>query len=246
MINFVHSSNLPQNTVSKIICGTQDSRILSFFAKNNIEVLGISENCYIDPSVSLHADMAAVHIGDNRIVIDKAQRKLVDKLTETGFNVITTTDFIKGSYPDDVKLNFTVINNLVVGNFRYADKNFKEAIFDKNKINVKQGYCKCSVLVVNENALITDDESIYRKTLENGFDSLLISKGDIRLEGHKYGFIGGASGKISKNTVVFFGNIKKHRDFDKIEHFLGLHNCDFVCTDNGPLRDIGGIIPLSE
>lgn len=37
---------------------------------------------------------------------------------------------------------------------------------------------------------------------------LLISSGDIKLEGYDYGFIGGASGKISDNTVVFSEMLK--------------------------------------
>ena len=75
---------------------------------------------------------------------------------------------------------------------------------------------------------------------------LIHQKGDIALCGHPYGFIGGASGKISDSTVVFFGDIRKHGDFERISEFLHLHGCDFECTDKGSLRDIGGILPIIE
>ena len=122
----------------------------------------------------------------------------------------------------------------------------EDLVSDMQKIKVNQGYCKCSTLVVKENALITDDESIYHKMRENGTEALLVSKGDIFLKEHDYGFIGGASGKISNDTIVFFGNIFLHRDSEMIISFIREHGCSYLCTDNGPLRDIGGIIPLSE
>ena len=47
---------------------------------------------------------------------------------------------------------------------------------------------------------------------------LLISSGDIKLEGYDYGLIGGASGKISDNTVVFFGNAEMHPCYLSLIH----------------------------
>lgn len=179
-------------------------------------------------------------------MLDKKQKELKQSLKKHGMTVLESLTEIKGVYPDDVKLNFAFIGKKVIGNFKYADIKLASLISDKDRINVKQGYCKCSILVVNENAVITDDESIHRKMLENDIGSLLIRKGDISLKGHEYGFIGGTSGKISENEVVFFGDIKKHRDYESIADFLSKNNCTYVCSDNGELRDIGGIIPIIE
>jgi len=190
--------------------------------------------------------MAALHIGKYNIILDKRQKRLKDKLVKIGFFVYETEKEIAGNYPDDIKLNVAVMGDLVFGNMSYTDKNALNLLSDKEPVTVKQGYTKCSVLVVSENAAITDDETIYRKMSEKGIDSLLISKGDISLPGHGYGFIGGASGKISENEVVFFGDITRHKDFSLIFAFLQKHGCSLRCTDNGPLRDIGGIIPLTE
>lgn len=246
MIKHILNPNLPQGNVKHIICGTQDKLIADFFDNVGINVLKNEANADIDSSVSCHADMAAVYLGDGKIVIDKNQVLLRQKLRELGFTVIDTSEHIKGLYPDDVRLNFTLTEKNAFGCFRYADYALSENITEKNMINVRQGYCKCSVLVVDENSFITDDASIFKTMKENGFDVLLIEKGDIYLEGHGYGFIGGASGKISHNTVVFFGDITSHTDFEKINEFLRSHGCSYLCTDNGRLRDIGGIIPLTQ
>ena len=87
-------------------------------------------------------------------------------------------------------------------------------------LEVQQGYTKCSICVVSENAIITSDIGIHCKAKESGIDSLLISPGYIDLPGYKYGFIGGASFKISDNVIAFTGSLDSHPDKDNIEHFL--------------------------
>jgi hypothetical protein len=62
-----------------------------------------------------------------------------------------------------------------------------------NIIDVKQGYTKCSVLPVSNNAFITDDISIYNQCVSFGIDVLYVGKGDVSLPGYNYGFIGGCA-----------------------------------------------------
>lgn len=246
MSRFIHSPNLPEGKISTVICGSDDKDVLEFFRKNGIDVVRNFANPYIDPCVSTHADMSAIYLGEGLVLLDKNQTQLKNVLVESGCTVVETDEEIKGEYPGDVKLNFAVAGKSIIGSFRFADGELIRLTEKMNRIDTKQGYSKCSVLTVSENAIITDDVSIYRKALENGFESLLVAKGDIHLEGHSYGFIGGASAKISRDTVLFFGNIEKHRDFVKIRDFLYEHGCNYLCTDNKMLRDIGGIVSLKE
>lgn len=246
MSQFIRRSNLPQNKVKALICGTEDKRILDFFSDRNISVIVSCRNADIDPAVASHIDMAAVHLGQNRIILDKAQEELSVTLKALGMDVKLSQRNVSGKYPDDIGLNFALFGNFAAGNFKHIDNNLEKLIENKKRITVNQGYCKCSLLVVSEGAVITDDASIHSAMLANKVDSLLISKGDIALDGHNYGFIGGASGKISKDEIVFFGNIKNHRDYEKIRGFAEKYKCSISCTDNDALRDIGGIIPITE
>lgn len=246
MSRSINTPNLPKGKVNAVICTDSDKAVTDFFSSRGITVISNLPNPDIDPAVSFHADMAALHTGKNNIVLDKRQKELKEELIRIGFTVYETETEIKGSYPDDIRLNVAVMGDFVFGNISCTDKNALKLLSDKEQVTVKQGYTKCSVLVVGENAAITDDSSVHRKFTEKGIDCLLITKGDISLPGHGYGFIGGASGKISENEVVFFGDITRHGDFSLISAFLQKHGCTFLCTDNGPLRDIGGIIPVKE
>lgn len=245
MINLVSKPNLPKGKVSSIICGELCDELNEYFDNRGIERLVTQPNDSIDPSVRFHADMATVYVGTGEILLDKRQYSLGRSLLDKGLTVTFTEEAISGEYPEDIALNFTFIGDKVLGNFKYADKMLSAYLADKQMINVRQGYCKCSCLVINENALITDDKSIYDKAFEAGIDCLLISKGDIKLQGHDYGFIGGASCKISDNEILFFGDITEHRDYKKIAGFIKKHGCEIISL-NFPLTDFGGIIPITE
>lgn len=246
MSGIIEHPNLPAGKVRMLICTDCDKAVSDFFEAKGITVISNQHNPDIDPTTSFHADMAVLHTGSNNIILDKRQKNLKVDLIKAGFSVYETVNEIKGSYPNDISLNVAVIGDLALGNTVHNDKNALNLLSAKKSITVKQGYAKCSILVLSENAAITDDESIHHKMTENDIACLLISKGDILLSGHDYGFIGGASGKISKKEVVFFGDIERHRDFSLISAFLQKHGFTYLCTDKGPLRDIGGIIPLTE
>lgn len=245
MMRFIEKPNLPDGRVSRIICGEIPYEIKCFLGERRVDIIDFNPNSLIDASVSTHADMCALHIGGNRVVVDKNQTKLAARLQNLGFSVTKTKEDIAGEYPSDVKLNVALFGRNAIGAFSHSDETVVENISDYNKFEVKQGYTKCSVLPVSENALITDDVSVY-KTLRNAFDMLLIDKGDIVLEGHEYGFIGGASAKISTEEVLFFGDIKKHRNCKEILDFLDRYNCNAISFDGLALTDVGGVVSLCE
>lgn len=245
MISFIKKPNLPKGKVASVICGNLCNELNDYLNNLGIERFVIEPNNSVDPAVKFHADMAALHLGANVVIVDKKQKRLVEQLNQKQIIVKETNTEIAGEYPKDIALNFTLINNTAIGNFKYADKVLLDSLKILQQINVKQGYCKCSCLVVSENALITDDESVFKKAQENGIDSLLISKGDVTLDGHNYGFIGGASFKLSNKDILFFGDITKHKDYKKIAAFIEKHGCKIKYLDF-PLTDFGGIIPITE
>lgn len=215
-------------------------KLITELEKKGINCIVLEDNTDIDYSVRNHADMAAYRLSDGKIILDKRQIEAGSKLKKLGIDVIYTDDDISGAYPDDIFLNAARIGDTVIGKI----SNISRAIKDdtENLIDVRQGYAKCSICVVNDNAFITDDKSIYDKCKDN-FDVLLIDKGDILLEDKDYGFIGGASGKLG-DTVYFFGSLSYHRDGEKIKAFLGKHKEKYECLFDGQLIDIGGFVEV--
>lgn len=245
MIKYIEKPNLPENKVSLVVSGEMPDFLDDYLFSRNIELITCENNSLIDCAVKSHADMSVVHIGGNRVVIDSSQKSVKTKLHNKGFDVIVSAGKAAGKYPDDVKLNVALFGDKAIGTFRYTDSILLSCIDVFLKFNVKQGYAKCSVLPVTDNAIITDDESVYN-ALKNAVDTLLVRKGDIVLDGHNYGFIGGASAKISNNEILFFGDIENHRDADKIMSFLEKYDHKAVYFKGYPLYDIGGFVTLCE
>lgn len=245
MMKFVRKPNLPDGKVKSVICGELCEELNSYLDSRGVERIVIEPNNYIDSAVKYHADMAAIHLSDDEILLDRNQQQLGRLLEEKGFEVHFSSEPIKGEYPDDIALNFAVFGDKFLGKLDCADESLIKLTQNLKRISVKQGYAKCSCLVVDENAVITDDESIYKALVNNEVDTLLISKGDILLDGHDYGFIGGASCKLSDRDVLFFGDITRHRDYKKIADFIIKHGCRIIYL-HFPLTDFGGMIPLTE
>lgn len=219
-------------------------------SERNIENLGVSiigfhKNKSVAAPVSCHADLSFIYLGDNKIFVAKEMKDISDTFISKGFEVIVNENFLGSKYPQDVPLNCADTGEFLIADIDTVSKYVLEYFKIKGRyiINVKQGYTKCSVVPISKRAIITDDESIY-KASKNLLDVLYVAKGYVKLPGYDYGFIGGASGKISDNVIVFNGNIKRHPDFSKISEFLKKYKIEAVSLTDEPLTDIGSIIPL--
>lgn len=236
----LENPNIPNNKVKKVLIGRQWSCFHEKLLSLGVECAYVLENKSLQKPLMCHADMNVLHLGSNKFALAKGI-EIKDFSCKSLFEIE-----LSNIYPKDISLNIALIGKYaVIGKKNCANE---LVLFVKKEgytpIFVSQGYCKCSCSIVNQNALITDDESIYNG-LKPFLDVLLIQKGDISLPGYDVGFIGGASGLIDKNLIAFTGDIKLHRDFKKIYSFLKKHNCDYICLSDGKLIDIGGILPIS-
>lgn len=142
----------------------------------------------------------------------------------------------------NIGLNAVNLSNVFIHNLKYTDPVLIENVKDKNLINVKQGYTKCSVAVVSDNAIITSDKIIAQKAKEVSIDVLLIPPGDIILPGLDYGFIGGCCGLIEKDLMAFFGDLNYFNYGNEIKEFLYKHNVKPIYLRKGKLIDRGSIL----
>lgn len=191
-----------------------------------------------------HADMQILPIKNDIFLLNECT-VLAPKIPKE--RLICCNKKAGNKYPENILLNFLYLNNTLYGKLSAIDENLLDYCKENNikTVNINQGYARCSTLVLNEKAVITSDLSIEKALKKDGVEVLLISSGNIILDGYDYGFIGGASGKIDENTVVFLGNITNHPDYRRIENFCENHNTSIkiICKDM-PLTDIGGIVKI--
>jgi len=195
--------------------------------------------------LSCHPDMFCFNLGKSDWIffdeVYKTNKNIIDSLD---INVIVTKNPVSCEYPRDVGLNAAIVGNNLICNVKYTDiKIIDHAYFTgKNIIDVKQGYTKCSVCIVDENSIITSDESIEQKAAHNNINVLLIEKGNIDLNGYNYGFIGGCTGLINKNKLAFTGNIKNHPNYREIKDFCINRGVEIISLSAQKLYDYGSLL----
>lgn len=251
MAEFVGASNLPRCADAVILGAKYAKKLEKALKKLEINPLFVPENPDVDRRLSGHADLSALHAGGERIYLapylsgTEFAHILIDLGAEIEF-----ADIRQGTeYPLDAQLNLAVVGNRVICSTKTAylpAVDYLSRALGVNIINCRQGYTKCSVLVVDERSIITQDKGISFAARKAGLDVLEIESGYVMLDGYEYGFIGGAGFKISYNTMVFTGTLDAHPDKKRILDFIASHGIKALYLTDEPIYDIGSAIPLTE
>ncbi len=248
-MKFIKKSGLPETKVKYAIVDNRvDKGITSELQTLGINTIKVDNNPSLQEPISAHSDMNVLHLGDKSFYVAEEFINGFDKqLGNIDCEIFNNSRVVKNlgrEYPYDVLLNAAIVGDYIICNQNTVSKEIIENS-GKKLIPVNQGYTKCSIAVVTENALITDDIGIYN-SIGNLFDVLLIERGQIELKGYNYGFIGGATGKIKYDELAFYGNLKELNCSDRIISFCRNHGVYCYSLSKQPLYDYGSLLPIIE
>lgn len=218
-----------------------DKEILYNLSKINNDIILVAKNPAFEESVSAHPDMNFLQIRDVIFTYPSTNVR--------GVNVKEIKPQAAGklSYPDDVGLNAVCIGNDFICRKNSVSKQALEFAQNSgmNIIDVNQGYVKCNIAVVDEDAkaVITEDVGIEKILKQSGYDVLLLKNHDVSLAPYTHGFIGGASGKV-ENVLLFTGDITKHGEYERISAFCKKYGVEAVSLSKNQLYDYGSILTL--
>ena len=172
----------------------------------------------------------------------EAGQEVLDML---GVPYVRSEKAVGNAYPADVSLNCFAAGGVFFGNLSAVSDEVKTYVAQQGFFlqNVKQGYTKCSTLVL-ERAIITADRGIYTAAKQHGFDALLIQSGGIGIASYDTGFIGGASAVLDEKTVGFFGNLDGHPSGKEIRAFLKQRGVHTLSLSDEALFDYGGAVRI--
>ncbi len=204
----------------------------------------------LDAPVASHPDMLIWACGRELVTYKDyytVAKPELDTLKNSGFELIFVDELPDRIYPADVHLNCALVGRKVICRTSSASRAIKEIAKRQglSLIDTRQGYAKCSLAVVSDNALITADRGIFKIAKENGIDALLISEGGVRLDGYGTGFIGGATG-TADTFLLFCGSLDEHPDAEHIKSFCDDHGKQAVSLSAEPLTDLGTVFILEN
>lgn len=200
--------------------------------------VNISTNGIVDEPISCHPDVFMCKLGvddDSPVIFASGSDVGFGYPSDSVFNAACTGEFF--------------FHKLAVTNPRLlsaAGSFSKSAPTGMKFVDVRQGYTKCSMVVVDRNSIITYDKGIIKAcSMYPEINVLEVEPGHCFLEGYDTGFIGGCSGRVG-NKVIFNGNLKAHPDFQRILSFIKSRGLDCVWFPEYELTDIGSIITCEE
>jgi len=199
----------------------------------------------VETPLSGHPDIQMFLHEKNLFVHPDIDKSFLQKI-ESYVNIIQCPSRLQKSHPADIPYNIACTGKIALHRKESTDKcilNF----FLQNEIkivNTRQGYSKCSTLIVDDSSIITSDESIHKAAEDAGIDSLLIIKGYIDLPGYNYGFIGGASGRFL-DTIYLTGSIDNHPDRKMIQNFIESKGMRLNILSDQKIFDAGSIFFIS-
>ena len=218
-------------------------------AKKNLKKLG--NVLFINPtsvtynSIASHPDIFFFQKDDALIYAPNAPKRIIKELKKRKIKLIEGKKEVGKKYPETVPYNAVGIGNLLIHNLKHTDETILSSY--ENHINVNQGYTRCNLLALNENAFITSDLAISRQLSAVNSQSqsstvkvLYIDPKQIKLEGQRNGFFPGCCG-VWKNNLIVCGSTKNLKEKTELDKFLKDNNFNLIELYDGDLIDVGSI-----
>ncbi len=194
-------------------------------------------------AIAAHADLGLCHLGGNRFVTSADSFEYYkEKLPEA--QLICGKTGIKSPYPLDAAYCAAVFGHFAVASERVTDPVLL-ALLQKDFmfIPVRQGYAKCNLCPIAPEAVITEDEGLYR-ALSPHMDVLYIRSHGAILPPYAYGFFGGCTGLVDEHTLFVSGRLSDHPEAEKIRAFASKYGVHILQRE-GVLSDIGSLLPIA-
>lgn len=224
-----------------------------YFESLGYYLIEIPQNYNTYDEISSHTDIFCINIKDNIIFEKSVYSYFINNYKYKNLfiseNIFSGNKIVCLEYPEDIAYNMCIMGKNAIHNFKYTDEEVVKILGKEkfNRINVSQGYTKCSIAVIDDNSCITCDKGIAKQLQKNGIDVLLIEdKLNIHLlKGNKYsnmnGFIGGSIVRL-ENKIIIFGDLKYIDKDDKIKKYILSRNLEIVDFKGLDVMDYGSIV----
>lgn len=225
-----------------IVAGNVDGKSIEKLNKLNVEIFKTKKCNDVYEEISYHPDIQ-MFLDNNKIIISpNMYDNYIKNLENEKILIDKGISYLNSKYPENIMYNACVVGKYFIHNLKYTDKKILEDIEKQGYklMNIKQGYSKCSISIVDENSIITSDRGI-EKELSKYLDVLYVEPDENITLGNMQGFIGGATGLINDKWCIN-GDINRLKECNKIVDFVTSKKKEIICLNNNQIEDIGSIL----
>lgn len=231
----------------KTVCLSENTNeiLKQYLHSVGCSLIEIKKTDAVYDAIASHCDIYLCKVHETLIVAPEQLPILTNSLSKSRVNYIPGNTRLFGKYPKNISYNAAQIGQHLIHHTTHTDSVILEKARESGLILVhtKQGYTKCSLVVVDAHSAVTADEGLARVLGNYGIEALLITPGYVKLKGFSYGFLGGASGRVG-DEIIFNGDLSAHPDFKAIIDFMKRRGLKPVWFPEYPLEDIGSILQI--
>jgi hypothetical protein len=189
-----------------------NNRLKKYLKSKRYELIEVKKTEAVYEAVSAHCDIYLCKIYGELVVAPVQVPLMRDGLLRCGIGYHQGIGDVGYRYPENIRYNAAQVGRRLIHDIRHTDPAILNIAreHDMKLIQVKQGYTKCNLVVVDDNSVITSDRGLAAAMEKHGIEVLLITQGHVGLPGLTCGFLGGASGKADYE-IIFNGNLSAHR-----------------------------------
>lgn len=248
-MHFIENPNLPELPAALVLADGRIGRETEMeLKKAGAHALKLPPNPGLYQAVCCHPDMVLHHVGGDLIVhAPGTDRQLLSQLASYGFRLLQGDAVLSPEYPYDIAYNAARVGTWYFHNLKHTDRILAEQLkkAGAEPVHVEQGYAKCSILPLEGNSIVTTDVGVARAAEKKGLEFLLLEREhSILLPGLDYGFIGGACGMLAEKVCCINGDPELLDNGTKFISHLLSKQIRIKKLKEGPVTDIGSILPL--
>ena len=204
----------------------------------------ISENITYLP-ISGHPDLFFCPIDNKVIVAPNTPPEYIKILEKYAVSMTLGNTFVGFQKQYVSAYNVVVSDHYIIHNSKFTDNVILENKENREFINIKQAFTRCSLLPLKNDIFLTSDRGIVDKLDDYSLKYCYVNPDEIILPGYKNGFIGGCMG-VCENRVFICGNLDFYSEGEKIKIFFKSLDYEIIELYQGPLFDGGSLILIDN
>jgi hypothetical protein len=215
---------------------------LSFYG----EVIDFETKGIVYESISCHPDIFFCQTPDTLIVSPDCPEVYFKLLNDNNILHEIGEKHLSATYPNTAHYNAVFTEKYFVHNLKHTDNKIIESVNSRAgviKIDVKQAYTRCNLVVVKD-IFLTSDKGVFLKLKTAGEKTFYVDPSNIFLTGFKNGFFGGCCGTFDDKLFVI-GTLRYIIESKCLTDILSKNNIELVELYDGRLFDGGGVLFVS-
>jgi hypothetical protein len=212
------------------------------FSEMGFKVIPFTAEGLVYPAIDGHPDIFIFFFQHNFIISPNIPKHIINFFVKNNIPYQFGKKTVGYDYPETVPYNAYVDNEVAIIH-PYIDESIKDFLYNKEIIEVKQGYVRCNVFRIGK-SFVTSDVQIHHALIQKGFESHYVLPTNIVLPGVKHGFIGGCFGE-DKKRIYFAGNAG-FPYFLLFEKLASSTQKTLILLGQHGTYDVGGLLIFSD